>query len=338
MTALGRAEAYCRAALDRLFSELAEAGAGERNTALNRVAYRAGRLASAGALDSETIARDLEAVALALGLARHEVVATVRSGLCAGMSNPAWIPGGKAGGRCCRSTRTPQQHPAPPESGQAPRPPRAEVECLWRLARPVTADPEVSAWLTGRAILPERVELQDLARAIPPRAKLPRWARCRGVPWSAHHRLVARGCGATGAAESLHVRAATEPPRGLPKGLWPAAGPGSARGLVMADGWGRALLASGRRPAGWSGVLLICEGLSDWLTAATAFSDADPDAPAVMGVTSGSWTAEVAVRVPDGTRVVLATDPDKAGDKYAMHIARTLAGRCEWRRWKGPGG
>lgn len=333
MTALDRAEAYCRAALDGLLSELAEAGVGERNTTLNRVVHRAGRLVAAGAMDGEAAVHELESVALALGLDRHEVAATLRSGLRAGMSNPASIPGGRRG----PPARPPLVRPASPEPGQAaPRPPRAEVERLWRLARPVIADPEVSAWLSGRGIPPERVELQDLARAIPPREKLPRWARCRGVTWSAHHRLVSRAWGATGAAESLHVRAAGEPPRGLSKGLWPAAGPGSARGLVLADGWVRKILATGRAPDGWAGVLLICEGFPDWLTATTAFSDADADVPAVMGVTSGSWTAEVAARVPEGTKVLIATDPDGAGDNYAEHIARTLAGRCEWRRWKGP--
>ena len=104
----------------------------------------------------------------------------------------------------------------------------------------------------------------------------------------------------------------------------------------MADGWGRQILATGMRPEGWSSELVVAEGVPDWLTVAVGCSDADGDAPAVLGVTLGSWTPDLAAKVPDGTRVVIATDCDRAGDKYADRITRTLDGRCECRRWRGP--
>ena len=331
-----RAGAYSRAALAGLLSDLASAGEGERNAALNRAAHRAGRLVAAGAVDGEAAARELEAAALALGLPLPEVTATLRSGLRAGMSNPATVPEGEPAPPRPGPARAPVLPPEPPQGQEPPpRPPRAEVEALWRLARPVTEDREVSTWLAGRAISRGRVELYDLARAIPAGAQLPRWAGCQRVPWSAHHRLVARGWGSTGAAESLHARAVGELPEGLPKGLWPAAGAGSARGLVMADGWGRQILTTGGRPDGWAGELVVAEGLPDWLDVATNYSDSDEAAPAVFGVTAGSWTPEIAARVPEGTRVIIATDPDEAGDKYAQKVGATFQGRdCELRRWR----
>ena len=61
------------------------------------------------------------------------------------------------------------------------------------------------------------------------------------------------------------------------------------------------------------------------------------EAPAVLGVTAGGWTEEIAKRIPAGARVILATDQDKAGEKYARSIAATLQG-YDLRRWKPPQG
>jgi len=42
---------------------------------------------------------------------------------------------------------------------------------------------------------------------------------------------------------------------------------------------------------------------------------------------SGSWSAAIAARIPNGSHVVIATDNDAAGDKYAEIIAASLSGR-----------
>lgn len=331
-TTSGGTQRYGRAAFDGLLSDLAAAPAGGRNATLNRVSMRAARLAAAGALDWAPTAGALEACAMGLGLAPSEVAATLRSAYHAGVESPATVPSGKPRGRRPKPAPRPVVHPESP----SPRPPRGEVEALWDAAAPVTADSEASDYLASRGILPKRVELYDLARAIPPGAEVPRWAACRGARWSATHRLIARGWGATGAAESLHARCVGEPPEGLPKGLWPAAGPGSARGLVLADGWGRQILGTGSPPDGWRGELVIAEGLPDWLSWCVVCSDGDEDAPAVLGLTAGSWAEALAARVPDGTRVVIATHADAAGDRYAAGIAGTFSGRkVEVRRWAG---
>ena len=97
----------------------------------------------------------------------------------------------------------------------------------------------------------------------------------------------------------------------------------------MVDGVGRLLLREMTGP----GTLWIAEGATDYLTCATAWGDAAEDAPAVIGILSGSWTPSIAARIPSGTRVVIAVDHDQAGEKYAARIAASLAGRCTLERW-----
>ena len=57
-------------------------------------------------------------------------------------------------------------------------------------------------------------------------------------------------------------------------------------------------------------------------------SDGAEDVPAVFGIVAGSWTPEIAARVPTRTRVVICTHDDPAGDRYAAQIAETLRERC----------
>jgi hypothetical protein len=105
----------------------------------------------------------------------------------------------------------------------------------------------------------------------------------------------------------------------------------TTRGLVMANELGREVLAWGGlwgpQPEG----VVIVEGEPDYLTACCAWPDW-----AVLGITSGAWTEELARTVPRGAVVVVRTDADTAGDRYAAHVAETLTGwatvlrvRCE---------
>lgn len=50
--------------------------------------------------------------------------------------------------------------------------------------------------------------------------------------------------------------------------------------------------------------------------------------PAVLGVLSGSWSQEVAARIPSGCRVIIRTHNDSAGQKYCREIAESLCDRC----------
>jgi hypothetical protein len=103
------------------------------------------------------------------------------------------------------------------------------------------------------------------------------------------------------------------------------------KGAVMADPLGRLLLAGD--PVEWwtNRTVIVNEGEPDWLTVSTFYSDGE-DAPAVLGVVSGSWTPEIGARIPSGCRVVIRTHLDKAGDRYADEIRASLAGRCDVRR------
>lgn len=247
-----------------------------------------------------------------------------------------------------RGARGPHQPAAPRRSPPRPppvyrRPPAAEVAALWAAAQPVTSDPEASAYLESRALCPATVEDRDLARVLPPGARLPRWTSCRGRSWAeSGHRLVLPSYSATGRLESLRARL-LRPPRVADelKALAPAGA--NVAGLLLADALGRRLFAGEpdavelvRRGGVW-----IAEGETDWLTLASAWSDGAEDAPAVLGLVSGAWTPELAARLPDNVTLQLATDADEAGERYACEVVATLAARMraglvkvERRTWK----
>ena len=232
----------------------------------------------------------------------------------------------------------PSSRPTPPRPPEpAPPPPRPEGAAeVWAACRPVLDDPEVSTWLRSRGLDPAKVEDRDLARALPEDLDVPGWANFRGHPWTAGWRCVLPAYSSTGRLESLRARWCREgtPPTGNARDKESAAGAGagSATGLVLADALGRELLRTGARPSWWPEVeplrVVVAEGAPDFLTWAVRWSEAALYAPAVLGLWAGSWTPEVAARVPDGARVTVWTDDNAAGDRYAETVRSTLAGRC----------
>ena len=82
--------------------------------------------------------------------------------------------------------------------------------------------------------------------------------------------------------------------------------------------------------------MIVAEGEVDWLTFTilAGIDSGSENAPATFGISSGSWTKEIAARIPSGVRVLVATDLDEAGDRYAEKVAASLAGRCQVRRWR----
>ena len=212
--------------------------------------------------------------------------------------------------------------PSSASHGDRDYPPAEQIAAVWEASGPCAGDEEAAGMLAGRRIDPGLVDLFGLARVIPSGATLPRWARFDGKSWAeTGHRLILPVFDATGAMRSVrawNVRQGAEGPKRLPPAGHLCAG------LILADAFGVAMLA-GRNAAKR---IVIAEGESDFLTWATNFSDADEDPPAVLSVFSGSWTSEIAARVPDGASVVAWTDHDDAGDEYARHIHQTLAPRC----------
>lgn len=194
-----------------------------------------------------------------------------------------------------------------------------DVWAFWRTCIEVTDDTECSGLLVRRSIDPEIVARRCLARALPPGAELPRWARYQGQDWNqTGHRLVTRAWGAD--SDLLGVRAIQVRGNDGPKRLPPAGY--RAAGLVLANGGGYRLLRH-RQAAR----LVITEGEPDMLSWSTLTEDA------VLGVVSGSWTDAIAARVPDGCRVVIRTHEDAAGEKYARQIIDSLVGKdCVIRR------
>jgi hypothetical protein len=133
--------------------------------------------------------------------------------------------------------------------------------------------------------------------------------------------------GATGRLESIRARLLRTPHGDELKALAPRGA--QVAGLLLSDALGRQLLAGDidavelvRRAGVW-----IAEGEPDFLTLSTAWSDSAEDAPAVLGIVSGTWTPQLAARVPNGCTLTLATDADAVGDKYAGEVVATLAAR-----------
>jgi Toprim domain-containing protein len=221
----------------------------------------------------------------------------------------------------------------PPTLPEPPRrPPQDEVRALWNATRSVTDDPPAARWLTSRGIAPELVAERDLARAIAPDATLPAWACFGRKTWNeSAHRLLLRLHDAEGKITSLHARFVGDSKRF--KSVSPTGY--STAGLVMACSVARRMLAGW--PAACEQVLrrglVVVEGVPDFLTLATHRDAAT--APAVFGVTSGSWTPEHARWIPSGAVVVVAPHADEAGDRLAQKIAATLEARgIRWTRWR----
>lgn len=209
-------------------------------------------------------------------------------------------------------------------------PPVGEVSALWEACRLVGDVPEAAGWLASRGLDPGAVEDFGLGRALPAGAVLPRWARCDGKAWAeGGYRLILPMFDHEGQMRSLRARkvvAGDGPKNVAPAGF-------STAGLIMADALGRSLLAKGRPPENWPQSaplrVVVTEGEPDFLTWATRFSDADETAPAVLGLASGSWTAEIAGRIPSGAVVIIRTDADEAGERYALTVWATLHSRCK---------
>jgi len=191
-------------------------------------------------------------------------------------------------------------------------PPEAEVQEMWeRTSRPLSEVPDVAEAWAARKIDVEAVEKLDLARALRQGAPVPSWASS----WVSH-RLIVPMYDAAGKLSSVHARR----PDGKTKALSPA--DHAIKGLVFANPLGLLMLEG--KPLGVEAArkgLIVAEGVPDFLTLATC-------GRAVLGVISGSWSEEVAERVPAGARVLLATHDDAAGDRYAEKIRESLGSRC----------
>jgi hypothetical protein len=212
-----------------------------------------------------------------------------------------------------------QRVPPPPPRDEVEYPEQSEIIDLWRRAMLPGDDADACRYLVGRKIDPDNVGARGLARVLV--GPLPQWARYRGRSWiETGHRLFVRCFDVRGhwfGVRSIQILN-SDPPKRLPP-----AGRRAAE-LVLANGAAYDMLVGKSRPAR----IVIAEGEPDWLTHA----DDQPNEVAVIGITSGSWTAAFAERLPRGAEVMIRTHADEQGERYAAKIAESIGERCEtWR-------
>ncbi len=251
---------------------------------------------------------------------------------------------------CCRmlglEPGTPREFvplvPRAPRPEAAPSyPPSDEVAALWGGCVPIAED--AAAWLTSRGIDPAAVVDADLARELPATFTPFRWMQHKVDPaagpettasWGAtSHRAIVPLYDATGAMRSVLARPLVPSPR---KSTTPSRF--ARAGLVMANPIARRMLERTASPR----IVIVCEGETDYLLTAVGpatLTRWPGEPPAVLGMFQGGWSAEPAARVPDGANVIIATDNDPDGDKYAARIASTLEarariGRVKVERWR----
>lgn len=227
----------------------------------------------------------------------------------------------------------PESRPPDPPS----YPPADEVAAVWASARFVCDDAEAAAYLAGRGLKPDAIPFRYLARVLPIATELPRWASLRGRPWTVTgHRIIVPVYDCAGTMRAVRGWSWIE--AGKPKRL--AAAGYTVRGLVLANPMAREILMSGSAPAlcstGGPLVVVITEGEPDYLAWATRAPESCGTKFAVLGIAgAGAWTQEIATRIPSGARVIIRTDHDLAGEKYAAEVDRTIGPRCTILRSKG---
>lgn len=222
-------------------------------------------------------------------------------------------------------------------------PPPDEVHAVWetcdRLDR-LPPDDAAVQYLIGRGLVPALLAQLDLARVLPERwpTPAPHW-----IPSSAIrtriHRLVVPVYNARGELRSLRFRAvSTHRAKSLPPAGF------NVTGLVMADPLGHAVLRGERADKNrmpFDGRIVICEGETDFWTVAARPARLDRATAqgqtfAVFGLVAGAWTPDIAARVPTAARVLVCTDHDETGDRYAEVVRASLSPRCSVLRRPSP--
>jgi hypothetical protein len=223
------------------------------------------------------------------------------------------------------------------ENADADYAPIGEVEDLWDGCADVMVDHEAMDYLRFRSIAlgVEDFDTGGVARALQP-GPLPGWAGMAGRNWvETGHRLIVPLYSHHGALRSVVARSVKRSP--AIKSSGPAFG---RRGLVMAGPVAQAVLrlgSAGRFHARRKLEVIVHEGEIDFLTfahldAEDCRADGVHGFTAVFGIQAGSWTRDVASRIPSGSVVRVRTHDDDAGRKYADQIEAALSDRMTCNR------
>lgn len=201
--------------------------------------------------------------------------------------------------------------------GEGGERPRSEVALeVWRLARTVDADPEVTAWLHARGLDPAVVAGLDLARALvedgPPEL---RWRGTWGTWRSSGHRLVLPAVDSMGVLATVRGRY-VGPGEVAAKEVSPR-GSASARAM-LATASAVAWLKGQTRPE----CVWVVEGGPDFLTLASRLP---PETP-ILGLWAGAWDPAIWTRcaLQPGLHLAIATHADSGGDLIAGEVLRTV--------------
>lgn len=180
-----------------------------------------------------------------------------------------------------------------------------EARRFWYRCAHARARPSVAAWLDGL-----RLGQAFCARALPLSADEFRWAS--GWHANGHHIVFGLHDG-TGRLRNYLARAVV--PGAAKKSL--AAHGVRRAGLVLADQLGVDLLRGH-----YDGPCLVVEGekkllISEHLSAGRW---------ATIGTGSGMWSDEVAAAVSRASHVLVSTDPDESGLRYARRVVASVSG------------
>lgn len=318
--------------------EIRQLAPGGRNPGTFPHAAGVYELVAGGEIDSEEADRVLFDAGMSIGLPRHEVVSVLRSARKKGAQKPRRSPDNK--GSSPEPFRPlPPIPPAPPTY-----PPLRAVQALWGAADSVLAHEDACAYLERRGLDPERVSRFGRCRYLPKGAPLPNELipelrdaipriECGTWQHAPLHgfRLLFPLLDSLGDVRSLQLRCVIdhgEKLRAKSVALKP-----QKRGLVLANRAALALLRRDpERSKFWGDKapeVAIVEGETDFLCAACEETDT---IRAVFGVSSGGWSDAHASAIPEAASVIIATDADHAGNKYAEQIRGTL-GKRSFLRW-----
>ncbi len=220
----------------------------------------------------------------------------------------------------------------------APPPPQrilpSEIEALWSASRAVDAtqvfpaeqDLRVAFYLSARRWFAPALAALDLIR-VTPIPYLYDWPSWWPKSWASSWRLITRGYDAAGNIASVHARSII--PGQTPKTRWPK---GFPAGYLFADRRGVALL---RGDTGEIDKILIVEGLSDLIAMSLAVADAQRS-HAILGITAGATKTLREIRWPNELPIVIATDHDDAGERYAADLRELLPSNVRTLRTRRP--
>ena len=326
---------YGAGALARAVQRIQDAPKDGRNNTLYAQARGCFELAAGGELGAEQTWKRLAEAGCAVGLDRAEIKATLRSAHRDGAQKPRQCPDGNVA----------TLPPIP--QGPPVYPPLHVVQALWDAAEGVFMHDEACAFLDSRGISLERMSGAALCRYLPKGAALPKELHgelSEAIPRINIHdewkyatlhgfRLLFPLYDSLGAMRSLQLRCIVD--HGPDVKVKSVSMKPQKRGLVLANKAGVAMLRrDAERKKFWGDLpleVVIGEGEPDLLAAACEDID-DDRIRAVFGVSSGAWTDAHAIAIPKDATVIIATDHDHAGDKYAEQIRGTLGPRpfCRW--------